>query len=189
MVDEQGRQMINLKIGVEGLVSPLTALTGLTSTILEEEGMPLEAVLDAVKRELDPTVVLVGQRVQSDIDWLGLQLGVHYGYTIDLADEFKSFNAKFGTWNYFGLAQESWALLGKEIQLGSHSPLEDARVSMELYREWIKTGKHKEASQRLRDMRYKRGFPERPPQAHSIDGVCTAKFQPAHCVCGQPTGR
>jgi hypothetical protein len=93
MVDEQGRQLLNLKIRVEGLVSPLTAITGLTTKMLEEdsEGMPLEAVLDAVRRLLDPNVVLVNQRVQTDIDWLGLELGADYGATIDLADEFKTF--------------------------------------------------------------------------------------------------
>ncbi|GIQ89437.1 hypothetical protein KIPB_011904, partial [Kipferlia bialata] len=101
--------------------------------------------------------------------------------------EFKTDNPDRGTWNYFSLFQAAYGLLGKYIQEATHSPVEDATVSMQIYREWVMTGSTQKARTKLTKMRNERLFPRRPANPLHIDGVCGAKYRPEKCICGQKT--
>jgi hypothetical protein len=43
-----------------------------------------------------PTTVIVGQSIMSDVNWMKLEEGVHYDRLIELGDEFKTFDTKYG---------------------------------------------------------------------------------------------
>ena len=124
-------------------VSPLTSVTGLSAEDIEG-GDAKEDVLADLYALLGPSVVLVGQNPDSDCTWLELEQGTHYGQLIDLAEEFKAWSLKFNRFDYFGLAQEAYGLLGVTMHAGSHSPVEDAKISIRLFNEWVKPGKGQE---------------------------------------------
>jgi hypothetical protein len=188
VVNEQGVELLNRKILVPGCVSALTAISGVTVQQLEEEGLPFDHVRDEVISLLGPDVVLVGQSIQNDIDWMQLEEGRHFKASIDLMQVFKSFNKKHDGWTIFGLAAEAYALLGKTIQAPGqpHDPAVDASISMELFREWVEPGDTRQniAVQRLKQMATRKEFPPKAPKMFSLDGVCMTK-NPERCSCGQ----
>ena len=102
VVDSTGKELLNLVIDVPNLVSPLTQVTGLTVEEIHA-GISLEDALHQVHSllcSLSTNVVLVGQSVQGDIDWLKLEQGVHYQGIVDLSESFKAWNPKFRNYNY-----------------------------------------------------------------------------------------
>jgi hypothetical protein len=195
-VDVAGKELLNIVVDVPQLVSPMTSITGLTAEQIHS-GMPLTDALHAVHtllRSLGSNVVLVGQKPQGDIDWLRLEQGVHYEKQIDLAEEFRCWNAKYNSWNYFSLAKEAFALLNVQMHGNeSHSPLVDAQISMRLYNEFVCDPKRlKKAVAKLHRMTIYRGFPLElmaGNQVKNIDGVCGYAFDPSKCTCNQPTLR
>ncbi|GIQ83498.1 hypothetical protein KIPB_004832 [Kipferlia bialata] len=187
IVNEKGRVLLDLKIKVTDMVSPLTRFSGVTAAMLRS-ALPLDTVMRRVHKVLNsPAITLVGQSIENDIAWLGLEKGVHYGDSEDIAEHFRTYNEKYKDYNYFSLVQTAYGLLGTSIQSTAHSPIEDAKTAMRLYVEWIKTGRDAEGGARLTRMRYKRQFPQEtmPTDIH-CDGVCGAKYQQARCICGQP---
>lgn len=196
IVDKDGNERLNQVVQVPNMVSPMTAITGLTTEQIQN-GIPLEDALAevyALLKSLGTDVVLVGQRPQGDIQWLKLEEGVHFAYYIDLAESFRSWNKKYNRWNYYSLAKEAFALLNVQMHgHESHSPLVDAQVSMRLYNEFVCQPKRlKKAVEKLHRMTIYRGFPEElmaANQTRNIDGVCGYAFDPSLCVCGQPTLR
>lgn len=96
----------------------------------------------------------------------------------------KSFNPKFGHFNYYSLAKLCYGLFGKIIQGGSHSPTEDAAMSMRVYMHAIH-GKSEFAMQQTRgslfQMTIKRQFPMQLMAANKqilVAGVCSYAFDP-----------
>ena len=98
------------------VVSYLTPLTGVRSGDLDDADS-LEDVVLEVKALLGPDVVLVGQGIKSDIEWLGLKQGKDYASIIDLGEMFKTYNSRYGNFSYFGLSHEANTLIrsGKVI--------------------------------------------------------------------------
>ena len=75
IVDQDERVLLMKKVKPsETIVSFLTPLTGLREGDLED-GEQLSSVLEEVKRLLGPDVVLVGQGVKNDVNWLNLREG------------------------------------------------------------------------------------------------------------------
>jgi len=73
-----------------GVVSYLTALTGLTSEMcLGEDAVPLETAVETVRGLLPKNAVLVGQAIGKDVEWLGLRPdGKDFGRTVDICEIF-----------------------------------------------------------------------------------------------------
>lgn len=65
---------------------------------------------------------------------MGLEKGVDYARSVDIADHFRVWNPRHSTWMYFSLARLAYGLLNNSIQNGAHSSAEDAEVSMTLFR-------------------------------------------------------
>lgn len=113
--------------------SCLTQLTGIQPVHLTTARSAPEVVAD-LKRMMHPLItVIVGQSVQSDIDWLGLKEGVDFKRIEDTAQIFRcprpSDPRKY---QYFSLRHIVRNLLGEDPQPGTHSPIEDARYAMRL---------------------------------------------------------
>merc|ERR1712151_1442724 len=72
------------------VVSYLTPLTGLSKLLCSsEKAKPLDDVIMLVKEHLPTNAVLVGQSIQNDIDWLGLEQGKDYREALDIAEIFR----------------------------------------------------------------------------------------------------
>ena len=111
VVEKNERVLLEKKVKpVEPVVSYLTPLTGLCAGDLDD-GDSLENVIAEVKALLGPDVVLVGQGVKSDVEWLQLREGVDYQRTVELAELFKTYNPRYRNYSYFSLSHEANTLL------------------------------------------------------------------------------
>ena len=111
VVDGNGKVLLSKKVKPVGpVVSYLTPLTGLRQGDLDH-GERLSDVVAEVKSLLGRDVVLVGQGVRNDVEWLQLRQGVDYCETRDLGEMFKVYNHRYGNYNYFSLSHEANTLL------------------------------------------------------------------------------
>ena len=117
IVDQDERVLLKKKVKpIEKIVSYLTPLTGLREGDLDD-GEQLESVLVEVKRVLSPDIVLVGQGVKNDVQWLKLREGQDFSSTVELGELFKAYNQRYANYSYFSLSHEANTLLhqGKNI--------------------------------------------------------------------------
>ena len=111
VVDQYETVVLKRKVKqTKPVLSYLTPLTGLTAGDLTG-APPLEDVVKEIKALLGKDAVIVGQKVDSDMYWLGLEKGVDYHSTVDLADMFKTYNPRFNNMSYFTLRNEANTLL------------------------------------------------------------------------------
>ena len=112
IVDKDERVLLRKKVKPDKpVVSYITPLTGLQKGDLDD-GDRLADVIQEVKLLLRPDVVLVGQGIMSDIEWLELKKGTNFRDVIDLGNLFKGYNARFGKYSYHTLRHEANTLLG-----------------------------------------------------------------------------
>eukprot|EP00854_Cymbomonas_tetramitiformis_P000458 gene458-837_t len=187
VVDESERVLLDAKVRVPNLVSPLTAVTGMTREHIAA-GISLEDALAQVHLHRGPNINLVGQAIQNDIQWLGLRKGIDYGEAIDIAKSFRVYNPRYNDYSHFSLREEVFGLLGIRMSERYHSPVEDAKMSIRMYKDHAKCPtKARQAKERLQQMRLAKMFPPKDPFLGNIDGVCGFKFNRKKCFCGQPT--
>ena len=76
--------------------SYLTPLSGIRPTdYSNNRSSLLQEVQKELKSKIPRNAVLVGQRIESDIDWMGLKQGTDFANHVDLAEIFCSYNQKF----------------------------------------------------------------------------------------------
>lgn len=94
MVDGNGDRVLDELVRhdaatAQRIVSYLTGLTGLTREGCEgETSKSIEDISALIRTTLPKDAVLVGQSIEHDIEWLGLEEGVDYRAYVDLADIF-----------------------------------------------------------------------------------------------------
>lgn len=94
MVDSDGNVLADIIIRPpqdgKGIVSYLTALTGLTEEVcLGADAKSLEEAVETIKGLLPKDGVLVGQAIDHDVEWLGLTPGKDFAYMIDISEIFR----------------------------------------------------------------------------------------------------
>ena len=115
VVDGNERVLLSKKVKPEKpVVSYLTPITGIRREDLEH-AEKLSDVIAEVKALLGRDVVLVGQGIQSDIDWLYLRQGVDYAEKVDLGEMFKTYNSRYSNYSYFSLSHEANTLIRSGI--------------------------------------------------------------------------
>ena len=115
IVDQDERVLLRRKVKPrETIVSYLTPLTGIREGDLDD-GEQLESVITEVKRIMSPDIVLVGQGVKNDVQWLKLREGGNFSRTVELGELFKAYNPRFSNYNYFSLSHEANTLLYQGI--------------------------------------------------------------------------
>lgn len=172
-------------------VSPLTTITGLTIEHISKRGETFKTVRNRLLGFLGPKVILVGQKPQKDIAWMELKRGVHFAAYVDLSEKFRVWNPRYSNYMYFSLAKAAYGLLDKRIHgSDSHSPVIDAQVSMDLFKQFVEDkSKTSAAKNKLKLMTFRRLFPQSlmaSARPKSIDGVCMNAFNAKECFCGQP---
>ena len=111
VVDKHERVVLNKKVKpTEKIVSYLTPRTGIREGDLDD-GESLESVIAEVKALLGPDVVLVGQSVISDVEWLHLEQGVNYSRRVELGELFQTYNPRYDNYSFFSLSHEANLLL------------------------------------------------------------------------------
>ena len=188
VVDQDEQELGRFRVKPEQPVaSYLTPLTGIRPGELDN-GQPLEEVIEAVKEFLRPETVLVGQGIQSDVDWLKLEEGVDFARMFDLATMFKTFNPRFGNHSFFSLSHEANTLLQPGMIEDCHDPAIDAQASIQLFKRYATDQAALErAKQRLLATRPKPSFAKRSGYQH--EGMCMAAFMPRMCICDAPSKR
>ena len=111
VVDGNERVLLSKKVKPEKpVVSYLTPLTGIRKGDLDR-AEKLSDVIAEVKALLGRDVVLVGQGIQSDIDWLHLRQGVDYAEKVELGEMFRTYNNRYGNYSYYTLSHEANTLI------------------------------------------------------------------------------
>ena len=111
VVDANEKVILKRKVKPEKpIVSYLTPLTGLQRGDLDH-GVSLSVVRQEVIDLLGPDVVLIGQRVKVDINWLQLKQGTDYDSVIDLAELFKVYNFQHDNYIFYSLSHEANTLI------------------------------------------------------------------------------
>lgn len=111
VVDWDENVLLSKKVKPESpVVSYLTPLTGVRAGDLDN-GEKVSDVIAQVKSLLGRDVVLVGQGVKSDINWMELQRGQDYADFKDLGELFKAYNQRYRNYNFFSLSHEANTLI------------------------------------------------------------------------------
>ncbi len=94
------------------IVSYLTPLSGVREGDLDG-AESTEVVIAQVKALLGPDVILVGQGLVNDIEWLCLEEGRDYGGIEELAEMFKRYSSFYGSYTFYSLRHEANTLLSE----------------------------------------------------------------------------
>lgn len=168
------------------VVSYLTPITGISASDLAG-ALPRGEALQAVQQLLGPDVLLVGQSLQADVDWLCLVKGTHYHSLHDLAETFKAYSKRFSNHVFFSLEHTATVLLGMHMRQsgGGHDPALDALASVRLYQKYATGPRNQLDAARTQLLRNKAAPSVAKELNYTCDGVCMAAFYKAMCTCGQ----
>jgi len=194
MVDFYGNVLFDRVCSPVAVVDPLQEFTGLTAWQIKR-APPLAAVLSEFHELLSwlnlqyrHGVTVVGQSIVMDLVWARLIPNTHYRRTIDIAQLFRTPNSNFEykKWHYYSLRQAAWALLGVSMNTTFHDPTEDARITIQLYRDFcLSPSVLHSAKQRLQNFKASCSFPDF--RVVTKFKQCSAMYAPSRCRCGQKT--
>lgn len=194
MVDFYGNVLFDRVCSPMSVVDPLQEFTGLTAWQIKR-APPLSAVLAEFHELLSwlnlqyrHGVTVIGQSVVMDLVWARLIPNTHYRRTIDIAQLFRTENLEFTykKWQYYSLRQAAWALLGVSMNQTFHDPTEDARITIQLYRDFcLSPSVLHSAKQRLQNFKASCSFPDF--RVVTKFKQCSAMYAPSRCRCGQKT--
>jgi len=188
MVDYDGNTLFDVVVRVPNIKDALTEFTGLSKEQINR-GWPLEFALQQLHSKLFDMqcrykngVTIVGQSPKNDIQWTHLVKHQHYNNVIDLAPLFRTDKI------FYSLRKIAYCLLNRDMNKSYHDPTEDAKVSMQIFREYVcHPQKLNNAKEKLVQMREQRAFPDFRIVTKFPN--CNSMFNPKLCWCGQPTAR
>ena len=183
-----GEPIHDLVVRVPTLLDPMTMYTGLVAADFEApDAVSLDVAIERTRAELEKRkdVLLVGQGLSRAARAMDLSAGKEYRVGVDLIDQLRTWNRRFGHWNYYALPKICHVA-------GTGTPrnsLDRALAMLKVY-EHLVGGPFllSSAKQRLQQLQYARGFPpEVAAKPDPPDGVCVWAYRDDLCVCGQPT--
>uniref|UniRef100_A0A182WMB0 RNA exonuclease 4 n=1 Tax=Anopheles minimus TaxID=112268 RepID=A0A182WMB0_9DIPT len=138
IVNEQGAVIIDRYVKPqETVIDYRTDISGIRREDIED-GVDFKAVRELV-RQIIHGKILVGHALKNDLLVLNLR---HPKYNIRDTSRFRPIAKKAGSFGTPSLKSIAYALLGEDIQDGSHDSVEDARAAMKIYllfqKEWEK---------------------------------------------------
>ena len=123
-----------------------------------------------------------------DIIWTWLQPNIHFQRVIDIAHLFKTKSAKWDRYTFYSLREVAWALLDCQMNTEMHCPVEDACVTIKLWRDFCLDPDQLHAAQnhlrRLKSFNF-----NHCPDFKVITQFdqCSAMYNPSKCHCRQKT--
>ena len=189
LADEAGRSICTCLIKPEKpIVSYLTPITGLRQSNFSGSDPDLRSAIGLLKRHLPKEAILVGQKIDHDIEWMQLTKGTDFQESVDLAEVFKGWNSKYNNFAYHSLLHEAQHVLKISTINASkeHDPAMDVILSVQL---WNKVKENPSKLPQYQQLLIR----NRPNQSVAkrldwrYEGVCLSKFKPSKCICGMPT--
>ncbi len=172
---------------VEGLRDAMTGYTALAREEVEAATATLDDACAAAHAALAARqpVLLVGHGLARAARCLKLQKGQHYAAAVDVVEMLRTWNRRFGHWNYYALPKVAFVLGAAEPPRDSS---ERALALLAVYERLAsRPGAVDECKAELQRHQYARTFPPgvgaKPP---APPGVCVWAYNAAECTCGQP---
>ena len=138
LVDSSGQIVFHEMVKIpenKRIESYLTPISGIRAEdYVSGNCRTLDETREMLKQKLPSNSILVGQKIQSDIEWLQLQQGVDFVDYIDLSEIFCGYNSKFGNMSYHSLVHEANVILGANVNPSlEHDAVKDAKYSVQLW--------------------------------------------------------
>jgi hypothetical protein len=164
----------------------MTGYTALAADELGATATPLDEAVEAVHALLAARlpVLLLGHSFGRSARSVRLQRGAHYAVGVDVVELLRTWNKRFGHWNFFALPKIAFVL-------GVAPPRDSAGRALALLDVYEKLLERPDVvgvcKAELQRMQYARGFPpevaDKPP---TPPGVCVSAYNASECTCGQP---
>ena len=181
-----GVSVLDLVIRVPSVLDAMSVYTGLE--LADFEGADeFEEVVKKTREALAQykDVFLVGHGLARCARGMQLVAGRDYHSSVDVVELLRSWNRRFGHWNYYALPKICF-VAGVETPRNSR----DRALAMLAVYEYLVGGPFMLSSvkQRLQQLQYGRGFPaEVAAKPEAPAGVCVWAYREDLCVCGQTT--
>lgn len=128
------------------------------------------------------SVVLVGASMHRTVRVLGLLHGTHFNRIVDLVERTRTWNMRFGHWNYYSLQKIAY-VCGIEVK---QSALDRALCAVRVSEALASESAVADVKMQLQTKQYARQFPAEIT-AKPETTVCTHAYNTELCFCGQPT--
>lgn len=196
-----GAAILDILVSVPSLVDAMEAYTSIetetlraATTTLEETIASVHSALGALVTQgcqgcqgaagaaVSNDVVLVGTSMHRTVRVLGLVHGTHFNRIVDLVERTRTWNMRFGHWNYYSLQKIAY-VCGVEIK---PSALDRALSAVLVSETLVSESAVADVKMQLQTKQYARQFPAEIT-AKPETTVCTHAYNTELCFCGQPT--
>ena len=200
-----GVVVLDILVAVPDLVDAMEAYTSIATETLREATTTLEDTIATVHSTLIAigaggpsgavgavgpsgpqgpanSVVLVGASMHRTVRVLGLVHGTHFNRIVDLVERTRTWNMRFGHWNYYSLQKIAY-VCGIEVK---QSALDRAMCAVSVSDALATESAVADVKMQLQTKQYARQFPAEIT-AKPETTVCTHAYNTELCFCGQPT--
>jgi hypothetical protein len=181
-----GAVVLDLVVRVPNLRDAMSVYTGLVAADFDApDAVDLACAVERTRGALAAftSVLLVGHGLARCARGMQLLAGRDYHASVDVIELLRTWNRRFGHWNYYALPKICHVA---SVALPRNSS--ERAAAMLLVYEHLVCGPFatSAAKERLQQLQYSRGFPEsvsRKPDPP--DGVCVWAYRADLCTCGQ----
>ena len=197
-----GVVVLDILVAVPDLVDAMEAYTSIATETLRGATTTLEDTIATVHSTLiaigavgavgavgpsgpqgpSNSVVLVGASMHRTVRVLGLVHGTHFNRIVDLVERTRTWNMRFGHWNYYSLQKIAY-VCGIEVK---QSALDRALCAVSVSDALATESAVADVKMQLQTKQYARQFPAEIT-AKPETTVCTHAYNTELCFCGQPT--
>ena len=178
--------LVDAVLAVPGLYDTLAGYTQV-SALDVATGKDLGETAALVRAELEKQgkVMLVGHGLMRAIRSMQLVRGTHYESALDLVDFLKTWNRRFGHWNYYALPKIAHVL---SLPSPPRNSLERAHTLLRVYELLVSDSlAPSRCTAELQRMQYGKLFPaEVASKPDAPTSVCVWAYDATNCFCGQP---
>jgi hypothetical protein len=172
-------------IAVPTLEDAMEEYTQIKESDLRAATTTLAEASETVCAILSPTDVLVGASTARAVRALGLVHGAHFNRIVDLVERTRTWNRRFGHWNYYSLQKIAYVC---GITERPKNARERADAAARVYHALSTRILVSDVKMQLQAKQYARQFPpEIAAKPEASCRVCTHAYNAELCFCGQPT--
>jgi hypothetical protein len=184
-ISRDGAVVYDSLVAVPTLEDSMEEYTQIKECDLRAAQTTLEEASTAVKAVLCPTDVLVGASTARAARALGLVHGAHFIRIVDLVERTRTWNRRFGHWNYYSLAKIAYVCGITDIPRNAR---DRADTAVRVFLKFSTDTPISDVKMQLQAKQYARQFPpEISAKPETSCRVCTHAYNAELCFCGQPT--
>ena len=172
-------------VAVPTLEDSMEEYTQISECDLRAAETTLEMAAESVQALLGPTDVLVGASTARAVRALGLVHGKHFNRIVDLVERTRTWNRRFGHWNYYSLPKIAYVC---GITQAPKNARDRADAAARVLHKLSSGTLVSDVKMQLQTKQYARQFPpEIASKPETTCRVCTHAYNAELCFCGQPT--